>query len=112
MYTEEKNIAKEFLKLYANEQVVVDTLADIQDHDYIHSDRWSLVYDMLNENFPAEWRKAATGLVYLVEDRELEDVLNTLNNEPSNKSVADIITDATDRVVSVPDGVSNKEIDM
>lgn len=169
MYTEEKNIAKEFLRLYANEQVVMDTLAEIKNNDYIHSDRWSLVYDMIMENFSAEWRKATTGLVYLVEDGELEEVLNAINNDiewnfgdkimadkvnafyvlakeildmskdigeysdeeiemlnkivnvvdvyenelcPKDKAVEDIIADATDRVVSEPVGMSDKEMDM
>lgn len=114
-----KNIAKEFLKLYAKEQVVIDTLAEIQDNGYIHSDRWSLVFDMLDENFH-DWRKATTGLVYLVEDGELEKVLNALNNDIANvydnesraKSVEDIIADATDRVVGEPFGMVDKELDV
>jgi hypothetical protein len=72
MYTEEKDEAREFLALYGTDIKVIETLEDISNDFYIHSDRWSIVFDMIFEYYP-EYRgtKVVTGLVYLVEDGEI-----------------------------------------
>ena len=72
MYEEEKFIAREFLAKYGNDCLVILTLAKITDSSYTHSERWSIVYDMICDNYP-EWKAkgTVTGLVYLVEDGEI-----------------------------------------
>lgn len=72
MYTEDKARAKEFLRLYGNDNLVKETLSGLNAFDISHSERWSIVYDMIVENYPREWRGVTTGLVYLVEDGEYD----------------------------------------
>ena len=69
MYTEDKAKAKEFLKQYGNSPLIQKVIAEIR-NDYSHSDRWSLVFDVIFDNFP-EYKSVTTGLVYLVEDGEI-----------------------------------------
>ena len=69
--------------LYANEiatahQFVIEHNTDIKlqnflydmrfRKDLMHSDRWSLCYDFLKENYPAATDSIVTGLVYYLED--------------------------------------------
>lgn len=69
MYTEEKNAAKEFLEKYGDDPIVQETINEIKNQGYLHSDRWSIVFDMIYDHFPEyKGTKVATGLVYLVED--------------------------------------------
>ena len=72
MYNEEKSVAREFLAEHGTDMLVINTLQMIDNSAYLHSDRWSIVYDMIYDNYP-EWRTggAVTGLVYLVEDGEI-----------------------------------------
>ena len=69
MYTEEKAKAKEFLNEHGNDPLVIETLNEIRSSGYSHSDRWSIVFDMVFDNYP-KYRHVTTGLVYLVEDGE------------------------------------------
>ena len=73
MYTEDKVKAKEFLIDHYYDKVIRDTLEKIDNSAYMHSDRWSIVYDMLLDNYP-EYRSLTTGIVYLVEDGELNNL--------------------------------------
>ena len=71
MYNEEKEEAREFLEKYENYGIVQNTLATIKDKNLLHSDRWSIVYDMIDEAFPQYIRtKVVTGIVYHVEEGE------------------------------------------
>lgn len=72
MYTEEKNAAREFLAEYGDDMLVINTLEEIHNGYYMHSDRWSIVYDMISDNYPSYIRSGVvTGLVYLVEDNDI-----------------------------------------
>ena len=69
MYNEEKLEAKNFLAIYKFHPVVEQVLKEASNPSLIHSDRWSIIYDMIDEAFP-EYKnsKVVTGLTYLVEE--------------------------------------------
>ena len=72
MYNEEKEEAREFLEKYENYGIVQNTLTTIKNKNLLHSDRWSIVYGMIDEAFPQYIRtKVVTGIVYLVEEGEI-----------------------------------------
>ena len=69
--------------LYGNEvatahQFIIDHNTDVElqcflhdmkfRKDLMHSDRWSLCYNFLKENYPAATDSIVTGLAYLLED--------------------------------------------
>ena len=69
MFTEEKFEALNFLDKYKYEPVVEETLYEAKKKIYTHSDRWSIIYDMIDEAYPEyKGTKVVTGLVYLVEE--------------------------------------------
>ena len=70
MYTEDKAKAKDFLEQFGNDFAIIELLSEIRSPNYSHSERWSMVYDIIANDYPA-WRGVTTGLVYLVEDREI-----------------------------------------
>lgn len=72
MFKEEKAEALEFIKLYNDDEILKNTIIELKEGDYSHSERWSIFYDMIIENFPNEWRRVATGLTYLVEDNNID----------------------------------------
>jgi hypothetical protein len=72
MYNEEKEEARKFLEKHKNYGIVQNTLATIKNKNLLHNDRWSIVYDMIDEAFPQYIRtKVVTGIVYLVEEGEI-----------------------------------------
>lgn len=69
MYSEEKREALDFLAKYKFYPVVEETLREAANPSYIHSDRWSIIYDMIDAAFPEySGTKVVTGLTYLVEE--------------------------------------------
>ncbi len=69
MFSEEKFEALNFLDKYKYEPVVEEALHEAKKPHYIHSDRWSIIYDMIDDAFPEyKGTKVVTGLTYLVEE--------------------------------------------
>lgn len=67
-YEEEKLIAKEF-KLNANDSKLDTLLLQLESKQYTHSDRWSIIYGFIQENYPDADSQIITGLAYLVEEK-------------------------------------------
>lgn len=72
MYSQEKLEALDFLSKFKYYPVVENVIDEIRSKQYMHSDRWSIVYDMIDAAFP-EYKNTGvvTGLVYLVEQGEI-----------------------------------------
>jgi hypothetical protein len=69
IYAEEKEKATKFLNEFGNDPIIIDMLCQVENEDLTHSDRWSLVFDILHEHYP-HCRTGAliTGIVCLVEE--------------------------------------------
>lgn len=72
MYSEEKAIAQEFLNKNKNNPIVSVMVKEVAAMVGVsHSDRWSVVYDTIYENFDRSDVPGAaiTGLTYLIEEK-------------------------------------------
>lgn len=72
MYNAEKLEAQDFLAKYKFYPVVEQVLDEVSSPQYIHSDRWSIIYDMIESAFPEYLNTGVvTGLTYLVEEKRI-----------------------------------------
>lgn len=67
-FEEEKLIAKNF-EINANDSELDALLLRLESRKYTHSDRWSIIYDFIQENYPDADSQVITGLAYLVEEK-------------------------------------------
>lgn len=69
LYANEIATAFQFVLEHNDDVEFMAFLADIRNReDLIHSDRWSLIYDYLDEHYPQATGAIVTGLSYYVED--------------------------------------------
>lgn len=72
MYNEEKAIAQDFLNKNKNNPIISTMIKEVSAMGNVsHSDRWSMVYDTIYENFERSSvpRETVTGLTYLIEEK-------------------------------------------
>ena len=72
MFSEEIAIAQEFLNKNKHNPIISVMVKEVAAMvDASHSDRWSVVYDTIYENFDRSDvpRTAITGLTYLIEEK-------------------------------------------
>ena len=70
-YKKEKALAKKFIKNHNYDIKLIATLSELQDNYYTHSDRWSFIYDYLEEHYPGATSDLITGLTYYIEESNI-----------------------------------------
>ena len=69
LYVNEIATAHQFVIAHNTDIKLQNFLHDMRFRkDLMHSDRWSLCYDFLKENYPAAIGSIVTGLAYYLED--------------------------------------------
>ena len=68
LYANEIATAYKFLMDNKSDLKLQNFIKDMQNKNMIHSDRWSICYDFLNENYPNIDSSIVTGLAYYLED--------------------------------------------
>ena len=66
-YSAELIMANEFVISHNADQQFLDMLEDLKSSKYCHSDRWSIIYDYMKENYPSATGTLITGLAYWIE---------------------------------------------
>lgn len=67
VYEEDMSRAQDFIVAHNDDIDFMTFLYEIRKSDLIHSDRWSMCYDWLNEHYPEATGSIVTGLTYLTE---------------------------------------------
>lgn len=69
LYANEIASAHLFVIEHNNDIDFMNFLREMKENrDLLHSDRWSLIYDYMKENYPEVTGSIVTGLAYWVED--------------------------------------------
>lgn len=75
MYTTEKNLALEFISNHGTNPAVIAAIEEASETGMSHSDRWSIYFDMMLENFISFERekrgKIVVGLAYLTDEGKI-----------------------------------------
>ena len=66
-YAPEIATANQFVINHNYDIKLMGMLREAGDHKYTHSERWSMIYDYLLENYPGATGTLVTGLAYWVE---------------------------------------------
>lgn len=68
-YAKEKREALDFLEKFKHDPIVYETIRELKRKIYMHSDRWSRIYDMMADAYPEYTNGGViTGLTYLIEE--------------------------------------------
>lgn len=68
LYMNEIATAGTFVREHSNDLGLKKLIEDLKHPYYTHSDRWSIIYDYLNEHYDNLPDGVVTGLSYYVED--------------------------------------------
>lgn len=67
-YAPEIATAYQFVLQHNNDTDFMNMLHEVSDNKYMHSDRWSIIYDWMKEHYPEATGTIITGLSYWVEE--------------------------------------------
>lgn len=67
-YANEIATANQFVIEHNTDIELMNFLKQLENPMYCHSDRWSQIYDYMNEHYPSVTGSLITGLAYWVED--------------------------------------------
>ena len=67
-YAKEMKLAKEFIINHNYDINFLAMLRECKEGDYIHSERWSKIYDYCEEHYPGVTGTMITGLTHYIEE--------------------------------------------